>query len=602
MLSRSPSTSPHPIKESISDLWFDNNNLAVAIMDRDLNYVRVNETYAKGLGKKPSDYVGRNHQSLNPSEAVKEIFLDAIRTRQPYQAFARPFKHAHDPGRGTTYWDWTLTPVLGADDEVELLVLTLLDVTARILAEQQAERTHEHLISVLESMANGFFSLDNNCCATYVNNAALKMTGCSLTSEFLGKSLWELLPSTARTDLKLRIQTAIHERTHTCFEVERTYSPGVWLEVQIHPSPVGASVFISDISSRKKAEIDLRYSAELFSTMFKLGPVMNSIRSAMDGRYIDVNQAWVDGTGYGLDDVVGKTCDDIPLPLSGKCKLTEGMLQTGEGIRNEPIKYRTKDGRTRDGLTSAEVMMVFNEPCLLTVTQDVTEKNAMQDELAKLERLKLIGQMAAGVGHEIRNPLTAIRGFLQLLERKYPESQRQFDIMISEVDRANAIITDFLELAKTRPEKLARHNLNDVVTNSLPTLRSHALASGKDIVLDLQNIPDALLSEGEIRNVLLSLTNNAIEAAYPCTSITIRTAEVDQRVLLKVENQGNNIDPDHLPILGTPFFTTKSHGTGLGLAISYNTAKLHNGHISIRSSNNTTIFTLSIPAAKQQVS
>jgi len=591
------------INESIGDLWFNNNMLAVAIMDKDLYYVKVNETYAEGLGKKPSDYVGKHHQTLNPSEAVKAIFLEAIRTRQPYQAFARPFKHAHKPEKGITYWDWTLTPILGANDEVELLVLSLLDVTARIRAEQQAEQTQEHLVSVLESMANGFFSLDNNCCATYVNSAALEMTGCSLTSEFLGKSLWELFPCTATADVKARIQTAIRERTHTCFEIQRTHAPGSWIEVQIHPSPVGASVFVSDISSRKKTELELRYSAELFSTMFKLGPVMNSIRSAMDGRYIDVNQAWIDGTGYSLEDVVGKTCDDLNLLIhQNRRSLTGRILQTGEGVRHQPIKFRTKDGRYRDGLTSAEIMMVSNEPCLLTVTQDVTEKNAMQDELAQLERLKLIGQMAAGVGHEIRNPLTAVRGFLQLLERKYPESQRQFDIMISEVDRANAIITDFLELAKTRPEKLARYNLNDIVNNSLPILQSRALASGKDIVLDLQDVSDTLLSEGEIGNVLLSLTNNAIDAAYPNTSITIRTLELDQRVLLEVENQGPNIDPDHLPVLGTPFFTTKSHGTGLGLAISYNTAKLHNGYISIKSSNNRTIFTLSIPTAEQQTS
>lgn len=407
-----------------------------------------------------------------------------LRTQQSYQALAKPFEYTYCPERGSTYWDWTLAPILNADGSVDLLALTLVDVTARIIAEEEVAR------------------------------------------------------------------------------------------------------------DRIKAALDL----QMFSCLFRMGPVLTSIRSAVDGRYIDVNDAWLAGTGYEYNDVIGKTCDEIELAMDQHTHgLTHQMLKTGIGIRNEPIQFKTKTGEKRAGLCSAAIISCNDEPCILTMTQDITADRAMQEDMQRLERLNLIGQMAAGLGHEIRNPMTSVRGFLQLLSSKYLESKYQFDLMISELDRANAIITDFLELSKTQPELLMTANINEAVAHVFPMLRARAFSCDKEITLSLSRVPDTLLSEREMRQVLLNLTNNALDATPQNSTVFIRTKVSNNEILIEVEDKGPGIDPKVMPMLGTPFLTTKDHGTGLGLAITYNIVKLHAGRVEAKSSSSGTTFTVHLP-------
>jgi len=331
-----------------------------------------------------------------------------------------------------------------------------------------------------------------------------------------------------------------------------------------------------------------------------MGPVLISIRSAVDGRYIDVNEAWLAGTGYEYSDVLGKTCDDIELAMDQHTyELTHRMLQTGTGIRNEPIQFRTKTGEKRVGLCSAEIVSCNEEPCLLTITQDITAEQELQEDMRRLERLNLIGQMAAGLGHEIRNPMTSVRGFLQLLGSKHPESKYQFDIMISELDRANAIITDFLELAKTRPEKLTMANANDAIAHVYPMLRAQAFACNKDVTLSLSQIPSTLLSERELQQVILNLTNNALDASPENSTVHINTKASGNEIIIEIIDHGPGIETEVIPMLGTPFFTTKDQGTGLGLAISYNIVKLHEGRVEVTSNSNSTTFAVHLPVRGQ---
>lgn len=229
-----------------------------------------------------------------------------------------------------------------------------------------------------------------------------------------------------------------------------------------------------------------------------------------------------------------------------------------------------------------------------TVITDITERKIYEREreLARLDRLNLIGQIAAGMGHEVRNPMTTVRGFLQLYRNRGPfiEYRDSFDLMINELDRANSIITEFLSLSKSIPFNLKLCKIQAILGNLLPLIEADAAASGIDVVTILEKSPDLFLDEKEIRQMILNLVRNGLEASLPGKNLTIRTFQDGNEVVLSVGDKGEGIDHHILEKIGTPFFTTKDTGTGLGLAICYGIAARHNGVINVDTSPNGSTF------------
>jgi signal transduction histidine kinase len=212
--------------------------------------------------------------------------------------------------------------------------------------------------------------------------------------------------------------------------------------------------------------------------------------------------------------------------------------------------------------------------------------------MARLDQLNIVGQMAAGIGHEIRNPMTAIRGFLQILERK-PECQKYkeyFQLMIDELDRANSIITEFLSLAKIKPSKLKKQNLNRIIEALNPLITADVMNTSNDIVFELRDVPDYSINEKEIRQLILNLVRNGVEAMSASGTLTVETCATDNEIVLSVKDEGKGIEPEVLDKIGNPFFTTKDQGTGLGLATCYSIAARHNAAITIETGTSGTTF------------
>lgn len=216
----------------------------------------------------------------------------------------------------------------------------------------------------------------------------------------------------------------------------------------------------------------------------------------------------------------------------------------------------------------------------------------LEREVSKLERLNLIGQLAAGLGHEVRNPMTTIRGFLQMLRSKDDllTYKNYFDLMIEELDRTNSIITDFLSLAKHKPKKLQRQHLNDLLENLYTLLQADAYSQGKKCIFEPGDIPEIDIDVNEITQLVLNLARNGLEAMPQNGCLIIRTFMEGSDIILSVQDEGKGIDAEHLTKLGTPFFTTKENGTGLGLPLCYTIANRHNAQIKVKSGSTGTTF------------
>ncbi|MDQ0199421.1 PAS domain S-box protein [Neobacillus ginsengisoli] len=341
-----------------------------------------------------------------------------------------------------------------------------------------------------------------------------------------------------------------------------------------------------EIEERKRIADHLYRSQERFRKIFESSPCLMAIFSRKDLAFIDVNTSWINYTGYNIDEVDYQK-------ISFMDESTGKQINLDRTIRNRKINYKTKNGDIRDGLLSTELIDIYPEPCTLIVLTDVTERVHLEKEMSRLDRLNLIGEMAAGIAHEIRNPMTTVQGFLQLSRKNRDNlSLDIIDLMLEELNRANSIITEFLNLAKNKISLKKKQNLNTILEALSPLIQAEALRSSKHVKLVLNTCPDILLDEKEIRQLILNITLNGLDAMSPNGKLTIKTYTEGKEVILEIKDQGQGICPEVLEKLGTPFFTTKENGTGLGLAICYSIAKRHNAEIDITTGDGGTIFSI----------
>ena len=474
----------------------------------------------------------------------------------------------------------------------ELLILKVnafikLKTENQSFVEEKLHLFNGEMINILESITDGFFAIDEKWRITYLNQTAENQFGKS-RYELNGKQLKEECPFLTSEAFEM-FEKAIIRQVPVTFDF---HSPNtsLWWEIRVYPSKTGLAIYLNDISNRKQMELDLLSSNEQFYKVFQMSPNPKAIRSISDNRYIVVNDSWLQNLGYSLEEL-NLMKDQIIITIE------ENEKQTNDGnkepfLRDQKITYTTKKEEIKVGLLSTEFMEFKGEPCILNVITDLTEWEQLQNKIKRLDRLNLVGEMAAGLGHEIRNPMQTVRGFIQLLSanEEFKSHNQYFSLMISEIDRVNEIISEYLNLAKTKRISLERQNLNDVIHALFPLMQAEANLSGKHIDLDLGDQFPILLDEKEIRQLLLNLVQNGLEASPNNGVLSIKTQKQDNHVLLTVTDQGAGIPEGVLKKMGTPFFTTKDNGTGLGLAICYSIAQRHNATIDIESGASGTTF------------
>lgn len=349
-----------------------------------------------------------------------------------------------------------------------------------------------------------------------------------------------------------------------------------------------------EIVERRKMTDHLSVSQERFRKIFEASPCLMAIFSLNDLTIIDINASWSLFTGYQHEELLHQKMNllDFIEEDSGK------VINIDQPIRNLKIQYRTKNGEMRFGLLSSELIDIEPDPCLLFVLTDITESNLLQKELSRLDRLNLIGEMAAGIAHEIRNPMTTVHGFLQVAKGNNV-SNDIIDLMLDELNRANSIITEFLNLAKNKVSDKRMQNINTIIEAILPLISAEATRNSKQIIHQLRDCSEIYVDEKEIRQLILNMALNGLDAMDAGGKLIIETYEEnEQAVVLKIEDQGSGMSPEVLEKIGTPFFTTKEKGTGLGLAICYSVAERHQANIDIETGSSGTTFSIRFKAGE----
>jgi two-component system sensor histidine kinase HydH len=224
----------------------------------------------------------------------------------------------------------------------------------------------------------------------------------------------------------------------------------------------------------------------------------------------------------------------------------------------------------------------------LFLFRDMTEMIHLRKEMARNQRLASLGSLAAGIAHEIRNPLSSIKGFATYFKEKYqdnPEDGEIADILIGEVERLNRVIGQLLDFARPLTTKRQDRSLRSLIDHSLKMIEAQALEKA----IRIEQGPGkqelhAWIDEDKISQVLFNLYLNALDAMEPGGVLTVSLSSPGNGMArITISDTGKGIRQSDLPHVYDPYFTTKSSGTGLGLAIVYQIIESHNGHVNITS-------------------
>lgn len=222
----------------------------------------------------------------------------------------------------------------------------------------------------------------------------------------------------------------------------------------------------------------------------------------------------------------------------------------------------------------------------ISIQYDITDKRNTEEALRKTEKLAMIGELAAGIAHEIRNPLTTVRGFIQLLNGN--ETQPHYvNTILDEIDRINFIVSEFMVFAKPHQIYFSECDLKSILINIVKFLEPEAILQNVNIEYSFP-LEDIVISgeKNQLKQVFLNLLKNSIEAMPTGGNIFIRVERVEQNISITIKDEGIGMEPAQLQKLGEPFFTTKQEGNGLGLMVSYKIIQNHKGMIQVDSQLN----------------
>lgn len=305
----------------------------------------------------------------------------------------------------------------------------------------------------------------------------------------------------------------------------------------------------------------------------------------------------------------------VRLLTSGQ-QVTNALLHTSpipEEVLDKALALDSADARTRILLPSVDKRVVVfaaraisarGETLGYAVTlQEEIKAEALWGEARLRERLASVGELAAGMAHEIRNPLTSIQGFMQLLKERLVAAgmaaeTRYSDYALEEIDRANHVITNFLTLAKPRDEVWLPVDIDELLTKMLQLVENQAVLKG--VCLTWQFAPDLPQIQGKAEalvQVFLNIVTNALQATPKGGSVHITTRKLEESVLISIQDTGNGMSTAVQEHIFTPFYSTKEGGTGLGLALCRQIVEEHNGRIQVTSTVGVgSCFFVSLPA------
>ena len=583
----------------------ENSQDLICTHDLEGKLLSLNEAAAKQMGYDRESLLNRNLRDfLEP--AVRHLFagyLSEIKETGRSQGILRVLNAAGE----IRIWEYQNT--LRTDGLAAPLVRGMAhDITERQRAEEALRKSEAKYRRLYDSLMDAFVSVDMTGRITEFNQAYASLLGYPaeelhrLTYEELTPVRWHSL----ERDL---VENQILTRGYSdIYEKEYRRKDGFEFPVEMRTFLIrdsngraeGMWAIVRDISERKGVEAALRKTEEKYSKAFRASPDWVVITTLDEGVFIEVNNAFERLSGFGREEVLGRTAAAIGIwdQPEERDRLTD-LLQREGSVYNMEVRFRQRSGAVGTFLLSADVIELEGLACMLTVARDMTELRSLEGQLRQAQKMEAVGRLAGGVAHDFNNMLGVILGYTDLaLKRLNAQEPLYHDLQeVHQAARRSADLTRQL-LAFSRKQIVIPRvvNLNEAVTQQQKML---GRLIGEDIALKFipgQDLWNIRLDPSQVDQVLANLAVNARDAIAGVGTVTIETANVtlDERytrrypystpgdhVRLVVSDSGSGMEPETLERIFEPFFTTKGEGqgTGLGLSTVYGIVKQNGGSI-----------------------
>lgn len=348
--------------------------------------------------------------------------------------------------------------------------------------------------------------------------------------------------------------------------------------------------------SLRNSEKKYRLLAEHSSDMIMLHDV--------NGFYQYISPSFKTILGYEPSQLIGASPYDFIHPEDVQIVRNHHLLVTSKTIM-PLVSYRVRRSDQSYIWVETSIKGVFDEETgevteLISVSRDIQQRIETHELLRKSERLAVVGRMAAAVAHEIRNPLTPIKGFITLLSKTKEYNPAFIEVILSEIRRIETIISEFLAMAKPNNQKKSVIQIAQLVEQVVNLIQTEALMENKQITVQMEPIPPIVGDENSLKQVFLNVLRNALESLEELGTTAITVFIEEGFVCIKIQDNGYGISQERLARIGEPFYSTKEKGTGLGLMTSFSIIENHHGTMDIESKEGEgTIVKIYLPLHKK---
>ncbi len=573
----------------------ENANEAISVLDGDLRFQLMNLSAARLLGGSPSEFIGKDlHDILPPDEADNRAtrVREVLRTGEGYtREIELPLPV------GIRWFQTSLQPIVDDDGNTVSVLNMSVDITERKEAEAALKESLETSDNIVRSSPIGLFIYEYREPDTLImqdgNQASCDLTGIN-AQDWVGREfdeVWPVARGIGFTEALLKVMRTgqmydtesleyTDERLSGAFRIRAFSIPGQRLIVAFE-----------NITERKQAEAALKESETRFRALFETSP--DAVLIDQKGLLLYANPAYQ--RIFGIEDLetrLGRPYDPIVAPED--LERVKSISTDREAGKEVPTTYEFT-GMKEDGThvpveVTAARFIYHDQPAVMAIIRDISERKEMEQKLIQHERLAGIGQLAAGVAHEINTPLSNISLMADNL-REETEDPIVIDYAaktLGQVEFAAIIVRELLQFARPDTTEFETLDLNEVVESGMAQL-----PIPERVTVDTRFARGTLPIRGDrfqLHEVITNLLSNAVDAIDKDGDgqVTVRTSRTRKGVRLTLSDDGCGIPEEHMPRVFEPFYTTKptGQGTGLGLSLVYRYVEAHQGKIKIRSEVN----------------
>ncbi len=599
------------VLKELTDLKFalDQSSI-VAITDHKGTITQANDKFCSISKYAREELIGQNHRIINSGYHDPEFFRTLWKTISKGEVWRGEIKNRSKDG--SFYWvDTTIIPFVNKQGTPYQYVSIRTDITERKTAEEQLKRTLKELKDIKFSLDESSIVAitDRRGIIQYVNDTFCKQTKYSheeligrdhriLNSGLHPKEFFREMWKTIGNGKVWRGEIRNRAKDGTYYWVDSTIIP--LLDDQGKPFQYVSIRY--DITERKRVEEALlaseaqyRLIAENMNDLIQVIHVDGVIQYASPSHQLVL--------GCAPDHFEGKSVLEFIHPedhhefRSKMAKMMANRLPWQVEVRQQH----------RDGhwlileLNCTPVLSEQGEvDQMIYSARDITSRKKTEELVRESDRYAVVSQLAAGIAHEIRNPLVAVRRFIKLLGATIEGQEDHFNLVVSELDRIDSIIGEYLSFARTKSKALKSTAPGVLLEQIMKLLSAEAAIHNiRFEILIETDLPFIQCDENQVKQVLINLLKNAIEAMPKGGSITIKARSIaSDRVQVRIEDQGCGIPEDQLSKLGDPFYTTKDKGTGLGIMVCRQIIKEHGGSFHISSKlGEGTVVEIELPVA-----